>query len=199
MNGQRWNRNEWIERSGDVLVASFAVAAALVLLSGCGEKSTSTSVAETSPPPAVENAVPAVATVPAAPARNAALSQGSTSNGAEPSLPPEIALGELDTLVTPGQAVHVTVYGTPDVSEVSLCDGRNDHQALVHDAQHDTWSVDYRVPLRMKSDRIGLSLTAKNATNRWRRVWVFLKVGSTSDATAHAGNAPATVDSIMTR
>ncbi len=209
MNGQRWNRNEWIERSGDLVVASFAVAAAIVLLSGCGGEKSGSSVAQTTPQPAVENAVPAVATTPAAPALNAALGSGATRGGAvvagerakdtDASLPPEIALGEIDTLVTPGQAVHVTVYGTPDIVDLSLSDGRNDHQALVHDAQHDTWSVDYRVPLRSKSDRIGLAVTAKNATNRWRRVWVFLKIGTPAGATAHGEFVPATVDSIAAR
>lgn len=193
MNGERKIRNEWVERSGDVLMMSFAVAAATLLLSGCGgEKKSGGAVAEVSRPAAVESVVPAVATSPAAPARTAALSQGSTANGLDGILPPEIALAEMDTLVMPGQPVRVTVYGTPDVTEISLFDGLNDRQALVHDTEHDTWSVDYRVPLRNKSDRIGLSLTAKNGANRWRRVWVFLKVGSPSTVTtaAHVEAAP---------
>ena len=196
MNGERKIRSEWLERSGDVLVMSFAVAAATLLLSGCGgEKKSGSTVAQVSQPSAVENVVPAVSTSPAAPAQNAALSQGSTANGLDGILPPEIALAEMDTLVTPGQPVRVTVYGTPDVTEISMFDGVNDRQALVHDTEHDTWSVDYRVPLRSKSDRIGLSLTAKNGANRWRRVWVFLKVGSTASVpTAHV--EPAVGDSI---
>ena len=196
MNGERKVRNEWMQRSGDVLVMSFAVAAATLLLSGCGgEKKSASSVAQASPP-AVETVVPAVASAPAAPAMNAALSQGSTANVGDASLPPEIALGEVDTLVTPGQPVHVTVYGTPDVTEISMFDGVNDRQALVHDSAQDTWSVDYRVPLRSRSDRIGLSLTARNSANRWRRVWVFLKVGtpSTASTATHVEAAP---DSIV--
>ena len=195
MNGERKVRNEWLVRGGDVLVMSFAVAAATLLLSGCGEKKHER-VAQASPPASVADVVPAVATAPAAPAQNAALSQGSTANGLDGSLPPEIALGEMDTLVTPGQPVHVTVYGTPDVTEISMFDGLNDRQALVHDTAHDTWSVDYRVPLRSKTDRIGLSLTAKNGANRWRRVWVFLKVGSSSSAVTTAHVEPVAADSI---
>ena len=196
MNGERKMRNEWLERGGDVLVMSFAVAAATLLLSGCGEKK-SERVAQVSRPAAVENVVPAVATAPPAPVQDAALSQGSTANGLDGILPPEIALAEMDTLVTPGQPVHVTVYGTPDVTEVALFDGVNDRQALVHDTGHDTWSVDYRVPLRSKTDRIGLSLTAKNGANRWRRVWVFLKVGSAgTSATTTAHVEPVASDSI---
>lgn len=193
MNGERKVRSEWLERGGEVLAMSFAVAAATLLLSSCsGEKKSGSSVAQVSRPAAVENVVPAVATTPAAPVQNAALSQGSTANGLDGILPPEIAIAEMDTLVTPGQPVRVTVYGTPDVTEISMFDGVNDRQALVHDTEHDTWSVDYRVPLRSKSDRIGLSLTAKNGANRWRRVWVFLKVGSPSSVTttAHVEAAP---------
>ena len=200
MNGERKVRNEWLERGGDVLVMSFAVAAATLLLWGCGREKKSEPVAQANRPAAVENVMPAVATTSAAPVQNAALSQGSTANGLDGVLPPEIALGEIDTLVTPGQPVHVTVYGTPDVTEISMFDGLNDRQALVHDTEHDTWSVDYRVPLRSKSDRVGLSLTAKNAANRWRRVWVFLKVGSPATASTAAQVQPAaTPDSIVTR
>ena len=196
MNGERKMRSEWLERSSEVLVMSFAVAAATLLLSSCSGEKKSASIAQSSPATSVENVVPAVATSPAAPAQTAALSQGSTANGLEGSLPPEIALGEMDTLVTPGQPVHVTVYGTPDVTEISMFDGLNDRQALVHDTEHDTWSVDYRVPLRSRSDRIGLALTAKNGANRWRRVWVFLKVGSPSSTVATARVEPAVADSI---
>ena len=105
MNGERKIRSEWLERGGDVLVMSFAVAAATLLLSGCGGEKKSEPVAQVSRPAAVENVMPAVATTSPAQVQNAALSQGSTANGLDGSLPPEIALGEIDTLVTPGQPV----------------------------------------------------------------------------------------------
>lgn len=196
MNGERKVRSEWLERGGEVLVMSFAVAAATLLLSGCGGEKKSEPVAEASRPATVESVMPAVASAPAGQVQNAALSQGSTANGLDGILPPEIALGEIDTLVTPGQPVHLTVYGTPDVTEISMFDGLNDRQALVHDTEHDTWSVDYRVPLRSKSDRVGLSLTAKNGANRWRRVWVFLKVGSPATASTATHVDAAVPDSI---
>jgi hypothetical protein len=196
MNGKR---KEWIERGGDLVVASFAVAAAMLLLSGCGQEKSASSqpVTESSSAAVVETERQAV-TSGGTSAVNASLSQGSTANAPAEGLPPEIALAELDTLVTPGQPISITVYGTPDVSEVALFDGVNDHQALVHDASHDTWSVDYRVPLRPKSDRIGLSLTAKNAANRWRRVWVFLKVGQPVTGETRMVQQAGT-DSVVTR
>jgi hypothetical protein len=201
MNGERKVRNEWLERSGDLLWMSFAVAAATLLLSGCGGEKRSARGAAQASPPVAETVVPAVETGSPAPAMNAALSQGSTANvGDATNLPPEIALGEMDTHVRPGQPLNITVYGTPDVTEISLFDGLNDRQALVHDTGSDTWSVDYRVPLRSKSDRIGLSLTAKNAENRWRRVWVFLEVGSNGQAESTVpATEPGVADSITTK
>ena len=123
MNGERKVRSEWLERGGEVLVMSFAVAAATLLLSGCGGEKKSEPVAQASRPATVESVMPAVASAPAGQVQNAALSQGSTANGLDGILPPEIALGEIDTLVTPGQPVHLTVYGTPDVTEISMFDG----------------------------------------------------------------------------
>jgi len=196
MNGKR---KEWIERGGDVLVMSFAVAAAMLLLSGCGqERRAEKPLAGSSTSAAPVEAVAAVATA-GAPAANAALSQGSTSNGGETTLPPEIALAEMDTLVMPGQPVKITVYGTPDVAEMALSDGLNGRQPLVHDESSDTWNVDYRVPLRPKSDRIGLSVTAKNAANRWRRVWVFLHVDEGGEDCGGSEDTVAAADSSATK
>ena len=58
MNGERKVRSEWLERGGEVLAMSFAVAAATLLLSSCsGEKKSGSSVAQASRPAAVENVV----------------------------------------------------------------------------------------------------------------------------------------------
>ena len=81
-----------------------------------------------------------------------------------------------DTLVTPGETVELTARGTPDVVEVTLWDGVHERLAFTRDAEGNTWRVQYRVPLRLKSERLGLSVTAKNEAGRWRRVWLFLKL-----------------------
>jgi len=47
---------------------------------------------------------------------------------------------------------------------------------MVRDEVGNTWRVGYRVPLRPGTDRLGLSVTAKNESHRWRRVWLFLQV-----------------------
>lgn len=97
-------------------------------------------------------------------------------------LPPEIALDEMNLSVVPGQAITVRVQGTPDVTGMLLSDGINDPQSLVRDSSgDDSWRVDYRVPLRPKQERLGLSVTAKNEANRWRRIWVFLEVQKPAD------------------
>ena len=53
------------------------------------------------------------------------------------------------------------------------------------DTDAKAWRVHYRVPLKTHIDRLGLSITAANGTNRWKRVWVFLDI---------AGGVPAESD-----
>jgi hypothetical protein len=176
------NRKMWLTRATDLGFVSFGVAAAVLLLSGCGGDRGATKVASTSTPAPVIETSSAGAAMPASagpvvPGATVALSQGSTSNPAGEGLPPEIAIGDLETRVTPGQVVEVTVYGTPDVTEMSLWDGRGDRVAMLHDEARDVWTAKYRVPIRSREDRIGLSVTARNESSRWRRVWVFLHLG----------------------
>ena len=185
-------------------VALAALAAAL-LLSNCGgsksdgsaarnESSTSPASAESTLPASSSGdaaaSVPAVVTGDAS-ASNAGTSSTPAATIAGETLPPEIAIAEMDTLVTPGQPVSFTVYGTPDVTEIALWDGVGDRQPLVHDANGDVWRVDYRVPLRPKQERLGFSLTAKNGSNRWRRVWVFLRVTDPQSAGCDADTSEA--------
>jgi len=92
-------------------------------------------------------------------------------------LPPDMVPAVSDTFVTAGQPVQVTVEGTPDITEMALSDGHGDALPMVRDSVGNVWRVDYRVPLRPKQSRIGLSVTAKNDQHRWARVWLFLEVG----------------------
>ena len=93
------------------------------------------------------------------------------------SAPPDVVVSVSDTLVTAGQPVEVVVEATPDVTEMALSDGLGDAIQMVRDTSGLAWRVNYRVPLRPRSDRVGLSVTAKNQDHRWRRVWLFLEVG----------------------
>ena len=91
-------------------------------------------------------------------------------------LPPAIDVSVADTLVAPGAAIEITVLGSPDVRDVVLTDGVGKVTAFVYDLQAKSWRAFYRVPMKSRSDRLGLSVTAKNDGNRWRRVWLFLRV-----------------------
>lgn len=106
------------------------------------------------------------------------------------SLPPDLVAAVSDTFVTAGEPIEVKVEGTPDIVEMALADGRGEALPMVRDSSDDTWRVDYRVPLRPKQNRLGLSVTAKNEHGKWARRWVFLTVDdgkqaveSTSDTT----------------
>jgi hypothetical protein len=92
------------------------------------------------------------------------------------SVPPDAVVAVSDTFVTAGQPIEVVAQGTPDVAEMALSDGHGDALPMVRDSTGDTWRVNYRVPLRPKTDRLGLAVTAKNDSHQWRRVWVFLQI-----------------------
>lgn len=146
--------------------------ACIVLLTGCGRdvgvaKSTETASEARSTAPA-EGAQPAASPAVAVKAPVAA--------GSEESLPPDLEVAPVDTLVSPGEPVEIVVRSTSDVARVALYDGSGERQALVRDPGGDLWRVTYRVPLRPHHERWGLSITAKTEANRWRRVWVFLRV-----------------------
>lgn len=89
---------------------------------------------------------------------------------------PDLDVTTSDTLVYRRDLVDVTARSTHDAVEVVLWDGLGDRQALVYDASASVWRGRYRVPLKTPSDRLGLSVTAKNAEQRWHRVWVFLSI-----------------------
>lgn len=96
----------------------------------------------------------------------------------EGSIAPDIVVEVPGTSVMPGEVVEFTVYGTPDVNELVLWDGLNDRQAFAYDGSSGTWRVQYRVPLKPPTDRLGVSVTARNGDDRWRRRWVFFEVGT---------------------
>src|SRR5262249_53583208 len=110
-------------------------------------------------------------------------------SGERESMAPEIGIVPVDTLVAPGQVVELAVRATPDVERVSLKDDGGGTLALVKDADGATWRVSYRVPMRPAHERWGVSLTARTAEHRWRRVWVFLHVKGDDASTKLPGGA----------
>src|SRR5262249_51200075 len=106
------------------------------------------------------------------------------------SLPPDVVATVSDSFVQPGQPVEVSVQATPDVVEMALSDGRGEPLPMVRDSTEDTWRVGYRVPLKPRTNRIGLSVTAKNEQHKYARVWLFLTV---NDGKQQVESAPDSV------
>lgn len=164
-----------------MIILAIALAAGF-LISGCGgSKSVETSSGMSHNQPDVADAATAVtpATVPALPA--ASLSpvrdaQAGVVGTSADSLPPEVVGTVQDKNVAPGQVIEIVAEGSLDVTEITLTDGLNRKQALKFDSESGLWRTYYRIPLENGSDRIGLSLTAKNGVEKWRRVWIFLNV-----------------------
>jgi hypothetical protein len=104
-------------------------------------------------------------------------------------LAPDVVVSAADTLVTPGQPLEIAARGTSDIVTLVLWDGINDKQAFTYDTATKLWRIDYRVPLQPGAQRIGLSVTARNAANRWRRVWLFLNVQPPAEEEAPASAA----------
>ena len=170
----------WVGGTALALVATF------MLLEGCGSgRSSHTAPASHTgdTPSAVSAVVASNETV--SPLDGDVLGQPASEPVADPgSVPPDVAVAASDTFVTAGQAVEFTVEGTPDITEMALSDGRGDAIPMVRDASGQVWRVGYRVPLRPGTDRLGLSVTAKNDAHRWRRVWLFLTVDDGKQAVA---------------
>ena len=59
---------------------------------------------------------------------------------------------------------------------VTLGDRSGGHSPFAYDSGADLARVAYRVPVKPGTDRLPLSVTARNASGRWRRVWVFLNI-----------------------
>lgn len=171
-------------------VTAMALVATLGLAEGCAHDRTRVSDSSTS----------SSATQQAVVASTAGMTVGASSPLVQPlggsdgehSVPPDLVAAVSDTFVTAGQPVEVVVQGTPDVTEMALADGRGDPIPMVRDTSDDTWRVDYRVPLKPKQNRLGLSVTAKNEQKKWARVWLFLTVDdgkqqieSVPDTTTH--------------
>ena len=87
--------------------------------------------------------------------------------------PPDVVASIADSLVAPGGVVTVIATGSPDVVSMTLADGIGREKALTYDSGANVWRTTYRVPLKASSERIGFSITARNAQQQWRRVWLF--------------------------
>lgn len=163
------------------LLTSIAIAAGLLLvaialgllITSCGGEKTKATSSAVVTPSATDAAVASVTETAESIERSAHAAQ---SLGGEPSpnAIPDLDCAVTRTNVAPGDTVEVIARTTPDAVSVTLSDGYQDPQALTHDPTSNLWRGVYRVPLHASWERLGLSVTARNDANRWRRVWVFL-------------------------
>jgi hypothetical protein len=155
-----------------MLIAITAMVAFLAL--GCGEQKERAAVETNAAPAAALKQTPTAAVAVTAMTTPEAGSEGLTAS--TDSLPPDVTAFATDSLVTPGNVVEITAQASTDAGTVILTDGLGHKYPFAYDTDAKAWRVHYRVPIRTHLDRLGLSVTATNGTNRWKRVWVFLNV-----------------------
>lgn len=180
------NMGVWADISiwtGQTLVASILVSAALALVAlGCGEQKQK-ATAETS---STETPIAAQEAAPAPGGQTVAASATGTPEqiGQVESLPPDVAATAPDTLVTPGSVVVITAIGSADVTSVTLTDGVGEKTPFTFDSESNLWRASYRVPVKIREDRIGLSVTATTDASRYKRVWLFLQTRESAEKAA---------------
>jgi hypothetical protein len=167
-----------------IAISSASTAAVMFFAVGCGGHHDEQAASGTSQSLLVaSSATPAASVQGTSPAQVSGAGEGTAALSAD-SLPPDVSVTVADTLVDAGGSVELTAQGSPDVVGVTLSDGLGSKQPFAYDAATDTWKVYYRVPVRARVDRLALSVTATNAPQRWRRVWLFLTVRREAPAAA---------------
>ena len=167
-----------------------AVAMAVGVLScGCKAKSDDSSVASAQSEPQYPVTQPAGAMAVPASAITPGIAELPPVTA--DSLPPDVVVMLDDTQVLAGVPIEIRAEGSPDVVTMTLSDGIHQKQLFTRDGSDGSWKTLYRVPLQLPESRLGLAVTAKNSSGKWRRVWVFLQPLSekpavtTQDTTAH--------------
>jgi len=155
-----------------LLITVSLVVAFLAL--GCGEQKEHAAV-ETNAAPAAAMRQPTPAAVEAT-ASTTAEAGRETSDKVTTELPPDVTALVPDSLITPGNVVEIMAQASTDATSLMLTDRLGTKYPFVYDMDAKAWRVQYRVPLNTHIDRLGLSITATNGSNRFKRVWVFLKI-----------------------
>ena len=159
-------------RKSIVLAASAAVA---LLALGCSEQKEKAAV-EISATPAVQEASSAPIAAASTTTPEAGLTGESGGTTSAESLPPDVSAFAPDSMVVPGSVVEITAQASTDATSLTLQDRMGHKYPFEYDADAKAWRVFYRVPISTGIDRLGLSVTATNGVDRWKRVWVFLKI-----------------------
>lgn len=192
VNAMRDGSGRLMRRAGWGATTLAVLILAGVCAGGCGNRTTERSAATQAPEPAVASGPSASGSgggVAASAASMTSLARGREANSealaaaSVDSLPPDVAATVIETQVSAGASVEVTAQSSPDVVGVTLGDRSGGHSPFAYDSSADLWRVAYRVPVKPGTDRLALSVTARNASGRWRRVWVFLNVEREAAAT----------------
>ena len=184
MKDERAGRNQLAALGITVIVASIVVG---FLAIGCGQQQSETATTETGTIQSADAGKAPVAANTAASANGVKQTTPQASQATAvlgDSLPPDIIATASADYVAPGETVEINAQGTKDVVEVILKDGRGKLLPLTYDSAAGIWRARYRVPLRPATERLGLSVTAKNAQDLKQRVWVFLQVEKAAGETA---------------
>ncbi len=194
-----------IVKSGTVVILGAAAIAFLAI--GCGGEKTKTNVQQAATSGVAEGTLaatgektPAVVATAERTTAEGEATLGSTTGEAmatpaaegiagenkADALPPDVAATVCETIATPGGVVEILAEGSPDVTSVTLTDAIGTKYPFTYQAATDRWRVLYRVPIRTKTEQLGLSVTAANGANRWKRIWVFVDIGQGAAGVAEA-------------
>jgi hypothetical protein len=160
------------------LKAALIAAPLLIALAalGCGEQgekaTAELATKETAAP--VRASAPAMASTVETPSAIGAV-EGGTTDGNE-ALPPDIVAAGPETIVLPGSVVTIAATGSTDVTSVILTDRAGEKTPFTYDSESNLWRASYRVPIRATTEKLALAVTAATEANRWKRVWVFLRL-----------------------
>ena len=156
-----------------LMIAASAMVAFLAL--GCGEQKEKATVQTSAAPAAMEQTPSTVVAATRTTTPEAGVEGTGLTTSAD-SLPPDVTAFAPDSLVIPGNVVEITGQASTDATALTLTDRLGHKYPFVYDTEAKAWRVHYRVPIQSHVDRLGLSVTATSGTNRWKRVWVFLKI-----------------------
>jgi hypothetical protein len=109
-----------------------------------------------------------------------------TTPNADETLPPDIVASGPESIVIPGSVVTIAATGSTDVTSVMLTDRAGEKTPFTYDSESNLWQASYRVPLRVNTEKLALAVTATTEANRYKRVWVFLRLRDENATPAEA-------------
>jgi len=150
---------------------------ALVAL-GCGEEKekATANLATTDTAAPVGTGAPLAGAATTVQPASAVATPRDDDSATDQTLPPDIVAAGPESIVAPGSVVTVAATGSTDVTSVLLTDRAGQKTPFTYDSESNLWKASYRVPIRSTGSKLALAVTATTEANRWKRVWVFLRL-----------------------